>query len=225
MGHGQGSSSATAVNPGALLWPLVVTGAVLGLVAAERADHPSRMVFKPVASIALLVVATTTGVTGRYGYLILVGLLLSVVGDLALLSTHRRGFVAGLTAFLLAHVAYTIAFLTLEPSASSTVVAAMTFFTVGAILGRWIMPAVPNDLRAPVASYMIAITAMVVTATALAADGRWMIAVGGLLFYVSDVAVARNQFIASNWRNKAWGLPTYYAGQTLLALSVAQTRL
>jgi uncharacterized membrane protein YhhN len=41
--------------------------------------------------------------------------------------------------------------------------------------------------------------------------------VGALLFYVSDLAVARNRFVAPGFANRAWGLPAYYAGQMLLA--------
>ena len=42
---------------------------------------------------------------------IAVGIVLSAVGDVALLWDSNRAFIVGLAAFLLAHVAYVIAFL------------------------------------------------------------------------------------------------------------------
>jgi uncharacterized membrane protein YhhN len=54
--------------------------------------------------------------------------------------------------------------------------------------------------------------------TVLWPDERWIFLVGGaVLFFVSDVAVARDRFVEPSWKNRAWGLPAYYAGQLLLA--------
>jgi hypothetical protein len=41
------------------------------------------------------------------------------------------------------------------------------------------------------------------------------------MFFVSDLAVARERFIEHTFLNKTWGLPLYYGGQLLLATSVA----
>ncbi|NNF09333.1 MAG: lysoplasmalogenase, partial [Acidimicrobiia bacterium] len=40
---------------------------------------------------------------------------------------------------------------------------------------------------------------------------------GASLFIASDIAVARNTFVAPGYANKLWGLPLYYGGQLLLA--------
>jgi hypothetical protein len=47
-----------------------------------------------------------------------------------------------------------------------------------------------------------------------------MILLGAGLFYVSDLAVARDRFIAPGFANAAWGLPLYYGGQLVLALTL-----
>jgi hypothetical protein len=52
-------------------------------------------------------------------------------------------------------------------------------------------------------------------------SGRTLILVGALCFYVSDVLVARNKFIKEEYRNRILGLPLYYAGQFMLAFSIA----
>ena len=51
--------------------------------------------------------------------------------------------------------------------------------------------------------------------------GGALVSVAVVLFAGSDVAVARQRFIVQSFANKAWGLPTYYAAQLLLALSIA----
>jgi hypothetical protein len=47
------------------------------------------------------------------------------------------------------------------------------------------------------------------------------IPVGATAFYLSDVFVAREQFVAKAVANRMWGLPLYYLAQVLLAWSVA----
>jgi hypothetical protein len=48
----------------------------------------------------------------------------------------------------------------------------------------------------------------------------WTAAAGAILFYVSDLAVARHRFIQRSFINRALGLPIYYLGQLLLALTI-----
>lgn len=43
---------------------------------------------------------------------------------------------------------------------------------------------------------------------------------GLLAFFASDLAVARHRLVTPGFGNKAWGLPTYYLAQHLLALSL-----
>jgi hypothetical protein len=40
-------------------------------------------------------------------------------------------------------------------------------------------------------------------------------------FAASDVSVARDRFVREDFLNRAWGLPLYYGGQLLIALSPA----
>ena len=44
---------------------------------------------------------------------------------------------------------------------------------------------------------------------------------GAVLFAVSDISVARDQFVRPAFINRLWGLPLYYAAQLLLAGSVS----
>lgn len=75
-------------------------------------------------------------------------------------------------------------------------------------------------MRRPVFAYIIVISLMVTAAFGtVAADPDWRIAVGAVAFFVSDLLVARDRFVVPAFVNRTIGLPLYYLGQTLLALS------
>jgi uncharacterized membrane protein YhhN len=57
---------------------------------------------------------------------------------------------------------------------------------------------------------------------AAAAGGTVLILIGAVAFYLSDLAVARNRFVAPGVANRLWGLPLYYLAQLMLAWSVAR---
>lgn len=202
------------------IWPLVTTAAVIGLVLAERNAHRSRLLLKPLASAGFILTALATGVSDTYGRWVLAGLMLSAVGDVALLGDGRPAFLAGLSAFLLAHVAYMLGFLHLGPSLPAVMIAGGVLTVAAVFVGRWLIPHVPHALRRPVIVYVVIISAMTTAAAGLASSQTVLIPAGAILFYLSDLAVARNRFVAPGWINRIWGLPTYYAGQVLLALSV-----
>lgn len=63
---------------------------------------------------------------------------------------------------------------------------------------------------------------LALAAGATAASGDWHIAAGALAFYLSDLSVARDRFVQPAFVNGLWGLPLYFAGQMLLARSVAE---
>jgi uncharacterized membrane protein YhhN len=78
----------------------------------------------------------------------------------------------------------------------------------------------------PVIAYMAVITVMVVGAAALAGNahlgltGRIVLFCGAILFYVSDILVARNRFVIRQYGNRLVGLPLYYGGQFMIACSL-----
>jgi uncharacterized membrane protein YhhN len=78
--------------------------------------------------------------------------------------------------------------------------------------------------------YILVISGMVAGAGSLmAADelklsGRWLVFVGALNFYLSDVFVARQRFLKTEFVNRLIGLPLYYSGQFLLAFSIGLLR-
>ena len=67
------------------------------------------MVFKPLTTLLFFAIIGRPETT--FARWVTAGIALSVVGDIALLGNSNRAFMVGLVAFLLAHVAYVIAFL------------------------------------------------------------------------------------------------------------------
>ncbi len=80
-------------------------------------------------------------------------------------------------------------------------------------------------MKIPVIAYIIVISLMlwgavsVLFTPGLTVAGKTMAFSGALLFYVSDIFVARHRFVANSYSNLAIGLPIYYSGQFLLAFS------
>lgn len=161
-----------------------------------------------------------------YHYLILVGLVLSLVGDICLIFFfHKKVFTAGLGAFLAGHIMYTIAFSHLgELGWVMIAIGAVCILTSVVIYMR--LQANLGNMRGPVLGYIIIITAMVIGAAslwnhfALGTTGRYLVLVGAILFYVSDIFVARHRFVQKEFLNRAIGLPLYYTAQFLIAYSV-----
>jgi uncharacterized membrane protein YhhN len=179
---------------------------------------------KLVASAAFLSVAWTLGAAkSGYGVTVLIALGLCAVGDALLLSREDRAFLGGLVSFLGGHVALAVAFGSLG-SARGWIPGALLCLagSTGGVLS-WLLPHVERPMKAPVLAYCAVISVMVALAFgAFGAGAPWMIPAGAALFYLSDLAVARDRFVKPGFVNRAWGLPVYYFSTLLLAWSVAR---
>jgi len=206
---------------------LFIVVCVAGLVTSEGLGRRAGVyVFKPLASTGFLALAMLSGAAhSGYGRLILAGLALSWLGDVLLMARDRpQIFQAGIASFLLGHVVYVVAFAGRGFSLTWAAFAAILVVVAALIAIRWLRPHVTDDFRVAVHAYVIVISTMVVFALgSFPATQDVLIPVGALLFYASDLSVARDRFIKPAFVNGAWGLPAYYGGQILLALSVAGT--
>ena len=201
---------------------------VAALVTAElKFAARARYVLKPLASLGFLAVAIEACALdgGSYGLWIFAGLVLSFWGDVFLMADERpRLFLAGLGSFLLGHVAYTVAFLNYGVDVPITAGASLALLPVAWAVWRWLRPHLPADMVGAVIAYIVVICAMVAHAAgAWGAGASVLMPIGATLFWVSDLAVARRQFVDPAPMNAVWGLPLYYGGQLVLAISVATT--
>jgi uncharacterized membrane protein YhhN len=189
-------------------------------VAGLALDLPAlRLASKPVPAMALAVIALSRG-AASYGRVLALGLVLSAVGD-ALLEAPDR-FVPGLLAFLLAHVAYTVAFVRDAPRVHLARALPFALWLGAAFL--WLRPGL-GPLTGPVAVYMLAIGAMMWRAAArvgsqgLIRRGEWAGVAGALLFGISDTLIASDRFRAPVPGARYAIILLYWAGQAGIASS------
>lgn len=198
--------------------------AVAALLVAERAGfRPGIWVTKPLAALCFVNAALSWGALDTpYGWLVLAGLGFSLVGDVLLIPRSRAVFEIGVGSFLLAHVAYTLAFFVRGVSIWGVGLAIALAGLPLALVLRWLSPHVAAEMRGTVYAYMAVITIMVAAALGLALDGGPLLALAGAVaFYLSDLSVARDRFVVESFVNRLWGLPLYFAAQLMIAASVA----
>ena len=162
---------------------------------------------------------------------LLAGLSLSLLGDVALL-WPQQGFLPGLVAFLLAHLAYLWAFTRgVRLAAWAPAFVGYALLAAGVLWLLW--PGVPAPLRAPVVAYVLCLAAMAAqtacwwrarrgSAQAGLALGA---ALGGLLFLTSDALLATDRFHTPLPLSALWILATYWAAQWLIASSLPPRRV
>ena len=89
---------------------------------------------------------------------VLAGLGLSLVGDVALM--FPQGFLAGLVAFLLAHLAYLVAFTRGGVRLAARPGPFIAYTLLASLILAVLWPGVPAGLRAPVVAYVLCLAAM-----------------------------------------------------------------
>ena len=208
-----------------LQWPATLSvTAVIALVACDLLDYrPGRYLFKPLAALAFVWLALALGaLESTYGGWLLAGLLCCMLGDLLLMPDSERCFLGGLVAFLCGHLLYAVAFWQLPHSLTGVAATALPALVLLVFVGRWLLPRVPAQMKIPVTLYTLVITGMLLCAGLTAAQPAALLIIGGAWgFAVSDLAVARRQFVQPSRWNGLWGTPLYFFSQMLLAASVA----
>lgn len=210
-----------------LAWALLgltAVAAVVDWVAVVTHRRPLEYVVKPLTTLGLIAVAIALDPVHRdMRTAFVVALTLSLAGDVLLVLPRDR-FVAGLAAFVGAHVAYTVGFV-LGPGSvgelavgivvAAAVVVPISVRLLGAVRG--FAPA----LVVPVVAYVAVIGAMVACATGW--GNAWAIA-GAWLFFVSDALIGETRFVrreSGNLRGARLAIiVTYHLGQAGLVLSL-----
>lgn len=203
-----------------VLWTLAWVAALL---VAEATERPSlARVAKPAASLGFCAAALASAdLTREYDRFVLAALVLSMLGDVLLLSRAPRAFMGGLGAFLLAHVAFGLAFWVHGVAIVVAIAGILLFGLVAWLVWRWLGPHVDGSMRGPVLVYVAVITVMVsLAAGATAAGGSPRMLAGAFAFYLSDLSVARDRFVREELVNRLWGLPLYYGAQLCLAATI-----
>jgi uncharacterized membrane protein YhhN len=135
-----------------------------------------------------------------------------------------KPFIIGLGSFLCAHIFYVLAFFYLAEASNLVTPFPVLLLLVSSSVFIVLNPHL-GELRLPVVVYIIIVTLMAWMASAVlltsgvAPAGRIFIFLGAVLFYFSDIFVAREKFLSQDFLNQQIGLPLYFVAQFLLAFS------
>ena len=208
-----------------LAWLLLALAAGLAVtdwIAVTHGNPRLRRIAKPGAILLLIAVAFALHPASAAQRDVFAGaLFLSLIGDVYLLFEGERWFLAGLAAFLAAHLAYIDGFLLGGLNRGLLVYSAVAVAVVSLLLGgfvlRRLLGSADRRLAPAVALYLLAISAMVILA---GATGRPAAMAGAGLFYLSDSLIAWNRFVRPlRWAPLAV-IVTYHLGQAGLVLSL-----
>lgn len=206
---------------------LLIEAAALATLSASAGLVDAHRVFKPLAMLfAIVFVAASPrsmGARGRFDYMLMAGLALSMLGDVFLMFPGY--FIPGLVAFLLAHLCYIALFRQGMPWFPSRKALAATL-GAGAAMYAFLFPKLTGILPVAVAAYVVVISLMTAQAigraTVLRDRASLGVAAGAVFFMVSDSLLATNRFAFPLAMAQFWVLGTYYAAQILIARNAWQ---
>lgn len=210
---------------------LTVAAAVSGLLAIaadwEERRHRSFFVLKPLTTLLIIGIAATGPLDHDYTRYVLLALALSLLGDVFLMfgdgaRTSDRAFIAGLASFLLAHIAFVIAFVQgLQAPDLPSWLAVIVFLAAGYL---FVMLPRAGAMKLPVLLYTLVLAAMVFASAArhesIGDDASLRALLGALLFMVSDSLLGWRRFGSRFRYAQALILSTYWGAIGLIAGSV-----
>lgn len=189
-------------------------------------------VMKPGTMLSLILWFTTSLPTAPPAFttVFTLGLALSLVGDVFLMLPNDR-FLSGVIAFLLAHVAYVIAYnmggILVTPISLFVllVVGVIAFFNTRLIV-RALQSSGKDKLIGPIIMYAVVLTATVWSTTTTLFRPEWSLIgaiitfIGGWLFYATDSMNAWTRLVSPLPRGRLPVMITYHIAQFLMAAGV-----
>lgn len=203
-----------------LLLALAAVVAAVDWIFVSRGTRFGEYVCKPAVMVVLIAAtfALDPGSDLARG-LLAIGLALSLIGDVCLM-LPSDAFIAGLSAFLAAHVLYIAALLVLGVDLGGLVVGILVMAVVGIVVARRIVlgaRATDPVLTGPVTAYVVVLSAMVVVAMG---TGRITAILGALLFAASDSVLGWTRFVSDFPRSRVVVMVTYHLAQFGLVLAL-----
>lgn len=158
------------------------------------------------------------------------GLIFSLAGDIFLMLPKEQ-FIAGLIAFLLAHICYIIGFNpTLPPFTPLDLFLIVFVAAIGKELYLNIAAGLEKQgkaaLQKPVMTYTVVIALMLISAIFTIFRAEWSLAaaltvsLGAALFMLSDAILAWNKFVEPIKNGRIMNMAAYHLGQVILIVGV-----
>jgi uncharacterized membrane protein YhhN len=213
-----------------ILFILAVILALVDWMAVARSDKRLEYFAKPGVMLALL--AALVFGNGFQGPLLWFGLgvIFSLAGDVFLMLRRER-FMAGLVAFLLAHISYLVGLTSSLPQISLaggivTLLVGLTGLQLYRSIHSGLNRSHKENMKLPVMVYAIFISLMLLAAllTLVTANEVWLpaaallVSAGALFFYLSDTFLAWNRFVQPLKHARLRVIVLYHLGQAMLIL-------
>lgn len=201
---------------------LFVALATIYTISSPYAPYPFSPLLK-VSPILILLYLASQNLQSKMRLLCISALSFSALGDVLLALEFENSFIAGLSAFLIAHIFYIVILGHYVNSSHKPLkllaCALMLLFLF--LIGNLVLP---NDstFRTAVLIYMGAITVMCWMGICSGQRGRWIQIVGGVIFAVSDSIIAWDAFRTSVPYASIWIMATYYLAQAMLIYGICQ---
>lgn len=196
-----------------LMW-LSVLGVLMSF--SMPTVRPHRATFLMIGTVCYLSVALLGGaLRWNYGRLMFLGLICCALGDYLGL----RNFVWGALAFLVAHFFFVAAFWVIGIDWQRALRLVPIMLVVGIAILAWLLPGISSrsDMFL-VLGYMVVISLMVILAYGISSEQhRPLILLAAVIFFVSDIFVARWRFTPSGSINGYFCYPMYYTACVLFA--------
>ena len=217
-----------------MFWIAALVFAALESLALWKKWSRLEYLAKPAVMVILFLwLWTSIGMSGAAFWFGL-GILLSLAGDILLMISLDRLFIAGLVAFLLAHLAYLVGFNIPIPeiSAWGFFLAIMVGLGGMRVIRRILASLSANGqdrMRIPIIIYGTVISLMLLSAMMKLTDFTWdanagaLVSAGAFLFYVSDIILAWHKFVSPIQHGRIYNIGAYHLGQiTLISGVIAQ---
>lgn len=177
------------------------------IVLVNVTEYPFDYLHKAMPAILLAVWLYFN--TAMYSRLVVLALLFCALGDVCLALTFEHNFVAGLTAFLIAHVLFAAYFYRLRYWQNHKAPLVILVLLLISVTAAFILP-VTGVMLWPVSVYMLVIMMMALGAILAEKNSPWLVT-GALTFMLSDSLIGINRFLFVIPMESIVIMLTYYA--------------
>lgn len=202
-------------------------------IAVWRGNLRAYYITKPLVLLGLIVYFLLQGSLSSARLPFLLGLILSMVGDIFLIPRGARWFLAGMGAFSLAQLFYIWGFNIILPSTPVLIIGIVALFAGVLVLHLTIerfaaASEIKKSLLPFLKIYAALVLAMAISAVLCLARPGWsdlagvLAGIGGILFFISDAMIGLDKLGRRLPKYKFWIILSYHLGQFLIVGAVTQ---
>jgi len=197
---------------------LFIITALFYIAIASYITYPMTTILKPIPILLLIVAVWQSSVLEQYKRLLILALGFSALGDIMLTLPIQLSLELGIGFFMVAHGCYIALFLKNDVFQVRQTIYFLPVLIVSVFVFFYLRP-YAGELFLPVSIYICVLTAMVFCAFQ-SKQNTVLLASGALIFMLSDLILALNQFVFPGSYIRLLIMPAYYLAQCLLVLGV-----